>query len=65
MVLPQCETRNAGNLDAILMKGVDGIFIGPMTLFQSYDKPGKMSDPEIQRIIDMVLEKCKKHNKYC
>jgi 4-hydroxy-2-oxoheptanedioate aldolase len=66
LVLPQCETRECvENLDAILdVEGVDGIFIGPYDLSQSYNKPGKTSDPEIQDIIDMVLEKCKKHRKY-
>jgi 4-hydroxy-2-oxoheptanedioate aldolase len=66
LVLPQCETRECvQNIHAILdVEGVDGIFIGPYDLSQSFDKPGKISDPEIQGIINMVLDACKKHGKY-
>ncbi len=66
LVLPQCETRECvENIDVILgMSGVDGIFIGPYDLSQSFDKPGQIADPEIQDIINQVLAACKKHNKY-
>ena len=66
LVLPQCETRECvANIDAILDgEGVDGIFIGPYDLTQSFDKPGRISDPEIQDIINRVLHVCKKRGKY-
>lgn len=66
LVLPQCETRECvENIDDILdVEGVDGIFIGPYDLSQSFGKPGQISDPAIQDAMDKVLSSCKKHNKY-
>jgi 4-hydroxy-2-oxoheptanedioate aldolase len=65
LVLPQCETKECvENIDEILnVKGVDGIFIGPYDLSQSFGKPGQISDPTIQDAINKVLSACKKHNK--
>jgi 4-hydroxy-2-oxoheptanedioate aldolase len=66
LVLPQCETRECvENIDEILsVDGVDGIFIGPYDLSQSFGKPGQFSDPVIQDAMDTVLSACKRHNKY-
>ena len=66
LVLPQCETRECvENIHDILnTEGGDGIFIGPYDLSQAFGKPGRVSDPEIQDIIDKVLAACKEHNKY-
>jgi 4-hydroxy-2-oxoheptanedioate aldolase len=66
LVLPQCETKECvDNIDGILeVEGVDGIFIGPYDLSQAYEKPGEITDPQIQSVIDKVLAACKKHKKY-
>lgn len=66
LVLPQCETKECvENIDSILdIEGVDGIFIGPYDLSQSFGKPGQVSDPEIQDVISRVLFACKEHKKY-
>jgi 4-hydroxy-2-oxoheptanedioate aldolase len=66
LVLPQCETRECvENIDGILsVEGVDGVFIGPYDLSQSFGKPGQISDAKIQDKINKVLSACKKHKKY-
>ena len=52
------------NVDAILdVEGVDAVFIGPYDLSASLGKTGKLTDPEVERCIHHVRDRCLAHQK--
>ena len=61
-VLIQCESKKAiQNISKIAaVEGVDGIFIGPSDLSASIGKIGQFEDEEVQALIALGLESCKK-----
>ena len=61
----QCEHVEAvKNLDEILeVEGVDGIICGPMDLSASVGKMGNYFDPEVQDLMQRIIDKCKAHGK--
>lgn len=63
--LMQCEHVEAvKNLDEILeVEGVDGIICGPMDLSASVGKMGNYFDPEVQDLMQRIIDKCKAHGK--
>jgi 2-keto-3-deoxy-L-rhamnonate aldolase RhmA len=63
--LMQCEhIQSVNNLDAILdVPGVDGIICGPMDLSVSINKTGRFADPEVRRLMQVIIDKCKAHRK--
>lgn len=51
------------NLEAILdVQGVDGVFVGPYDLSASMNKPGQVSDPEVQEAIEHIKQVCSSRN---
>lgn len=62
IVILQIEHINAiGNLEEILtVKGVDGLFIGPMDLSGSMGVAGKLDHPEVRKALARFLFLCKK-----
>lgn len=65
LVLLQIETKKAvENLDEILkVDGVDVIFIGPSDLSQSLGFPGEINHPEVQKTMDIIIQKALAANK--
>jgi 2-keto-3-deoxy-L-rhamnonate aldolase RhmA len=63
-IIIQIECREAvDNLDSILsVPGIDVALVGPADLSASYGKPGKPSDPEVEKAIIKVVEACQRHN---
>ena len=63
-VIVQCESKKAiQNISKIAaVEGVDGIFIGPSDLSASIGKIGQFEDEEVQALISLGLENCKKSN---
>lgn len=61
----QCEHIEAvKNLDEILeVPGVDAIICGPMDLSGSVGKMSRFSDPEVQALMQTIIDKCKAHGK--
>jgi 4-hydroxy-2-oxoheptanedioate aldolase len=66
MLIPQCETSGfLENIEEIcLIKGIDGIFIGPYDLSVALNKPGKFNDPEFLAAIRRVLKATKDAGKF-
>lgn len=42
---------------------IDVLFVGPMDISQSLGHPGEPGHPEVVKVVDRVLETCKKHGK--
>jgi len=65
IILPQIESVQAvENIDEILtVKGIDGIMVGPTDLTLSMGLPQKFPPelPEVDRMIQHILAKCKEH----
>jgi len=61
VVAVMIESKEAiENIDQILaVNGVDGVFIGPYDLSESYNIPGQTSDPLIKDGCKKVLDACK------
>jgi 2-keto-3-deoxy-L-rhamnonate aldolase RhmA len=59
LVIIQIETMEAvNNLDEILkIPGIGSICIGPLDLSGSMGKLGKVDDPEVNKVIDIICEK--------
>ncbi|AEF83768.1 2-dehydro-3-deoxyglucarate aldolase [Treponema primitia ZAS-2] len=66
LIAVQCENiAGVPSLDAIAqVPGVDVIFIGPFDLSQSMGIPGQINAPQVQKIMDTVLEITAKYGKY-
>ena len=62
-MLPQIETSGAlENIDEILeVDGVDGILIGPNDFALSHGLPQGIGVPEVDRLIQRTLDKCREH----
>ena len=63
LIIVQAETRKAiENVESIArVKGVDGIFVGPMDLSVQLGIPGRISDPREVAAIDRVIEVCREN----
>lgn len=63
--LIQCEhIESVENLDEILeVPGVNGVICGPMDLSASIGKIGEFHDPEMRRLMQAIIDKCKAHGK--
>ena len=63
LVLTMIETHGAlENIDEILeVDGVDGIMIGPNDLALSHGLPQGIGVPEVDRLIQRTLDKCREH----
>ena len=62
LIAVQIEHREAiDNLEAILsVPGIDVAFVGPADLSASLGKPGKKSDPEVEKAIQKVIDVSRK-----
>lgn len=64
LILQVEGTEGIANIDDILaIKGYDILFIGPYDLSQSLGIPGKVTHPDMQKLMEEVANKAKKKNK--
>jgi len=63
-VIVQTEHIEAARrIEAILaVPGVDAAFVGPFDLSASLNKPGRISDPEVQAAIELIRRACAERN---
>ncbi len=64
-VMVQIEDKEAiDEIDEIVKtKGIDGIFVGPGDLSQSFGTPGETDSPAINEVIKKVADACRRYNK--
>ena len=64
LIAVQIEHKDAiDDLEAILsVPGIDVAFVGPADLSASLGKPGKKSDPEVEKAIQKVIDVSRKCN---
>lgn len=61
LLLPQCETAECLDIieEAVTLKGIDGIFVGPFDLSISLGIPGEFKNERFMDALDRILTACR------